>query len=229
MKTILVTGHKGTIGSILMNGLKEEFNLKGCDFPKTDLTNYDSVLRAFENCHMAIHLAWNSTTENATNWEYDENNSLMFYNIYKGAIKKGIKRIIMASSVHVCNIYTHAATSGNDLITVGHPLGPAGPYGANKLFMEELGKIASLLGLEVICLRFGGINREDRVSRNNIIENKIWLSKNDCCRLIRSCITAEKVPGNFTIIHAVSNNTGKWHDTSNPFNWQPVDDAFKQG
>jgi len=227
MKSILITGHKGTIGSILMDELSEEFDLKGCDFPEIDLTDYNSVLSALENCYMVIHLAWNGTSENMQNWEYDQNNSLLFYNIFKGAVEKGIKRVIMASSVHVCDLYNHSTSTDNSLITVGHYSGPARPYGANKLFMEALGKMTSQLGPEVICIRFGGINKEDRIYPDDIVENKIWLSKNDCCRLIKSCILAEAVPNKFTIIHAISNNTGKLHDVSNPFNWEPVDDAFK--
>jgi hypothetical protein len=51
------------------------------------------------------------------------------------------------------------------------------------------------------------------------------LSHRDCVSLVSSCIDADEVPFNFTILYGVSDNKDIVHDLSNPFGWQPKDAA----
>jgi len=80
-------------------------------------------------------------------------------------------------------------------------------------------------GLEVICIRFGGVNPENAVTEKVLAEEplspKIWFYHKDCIDLVRACIEAESVPNNFSIVYGVSDNPGRIHDITNPFGWNP--------
>lgn len=215
---ILVTGYKGTIGTVVMNGLGDRYRVRGVDLPEYDLTDLSNVIAALECPTDAIlHFAWNANTENFRNRSYDYHNTLMFYNVYKAALEKGVKRVIMASSLHTIRFYPKV---GRNQVIAADSL-----YGANKIFLEEMGKVYAYQGLEVVCIRFGGVNKGDEIDASEVMFDKIWLSHGDCCSLMAKCLQAVEVPNNFVIVDAVSNNYGRLHDTKNPFGWSPVDDS----
>ena len=94
--------------------------------------------------------------------------------------------------------------------------------------MEALGRFyAKYHRLEVVCIRFGGVNKEDTPSIQEEAYRKIWLSHRDCIELVKTCIEAARIPDNFQIISGISNNSQRVHDYSNPFGWVPKDDADK--
>ena len=77
-------------------------------------------------------------------------------------------------------------------------------------------------GLEVICIRFGGVNEKDEVKFNeDPLYDKVLLYKKDFVQLIRMCIEVEKVPNNFAVFHAVSNMKGRVHALENFLGWKP--------
>jgi NAD+ dependent glucose-6-phosphate dehydrogenase len=220
MKKILITGHKGTIGQILMRGLHNRYSVRGADLPEFDLVDPESVAQALTPApDTVIHLAWDVHAENFRNGRYDARNSEMFFNIFQQAAAKGVKRVIVASSIHADSKVLRTAQ--------GNPL-PDSPYGANKVFMETLGRVYACSGLEVICIRFGGVNASDTIDPTEEAFAQVWLSHRDCCSLIHRCIDADYFPDNFTVVTAVSNNPGRYHDTSNPFGWIPVDSSKNQ-
>lgn len=87
--------------------------------------------------------------------------------------------------------------------------------------MEALGRYYATWGLEVICVRFGGVNPANKPPKNAFWENAVWLSHEDCIAMMDACIKADSVPNNFAVFYAVSNNKDKIHDTSNTFGWEP--------
>lgn len=221
MKRIVITGAEGVIGTILRKALTE-YDITPLDISNIDLRNYESLLEVFPQHDAVIHLAWNAKAESSINGGYDPDNSLMTNNVYRAAIETGVPRVIMASSVHAHNPPREHASKL--LSPYGEPV-PDSPYGANKVFIEALGKqYANNHNLEVICLRLGGINQMDKVfAHDNDYERSIWLSHNDCTDLIKKCLEAEYVPRNYQIINAVSNNGNSIYDYSNPFGWVPND------
>lgn len=102
---------------------------------------------------------------------------------------------------------------------------PDTPYGATKIYIESLGKyFARKYKIEVICIRFGGINSKDEIIyREDPNYDKVWLSSRDCVNLIKKCIEAKKKPSNFLILYGVSDNINRIHNISNPFGWKPKD------
>lgn len=221
MKKILITGVNGTIGTVIKNNLKD-YDITPVDFPETDVKQYNNLLKIFPGHDAVIHLAWDTNTENFRSGKINTDNALMFYNIYNAALETKIPRVIMASSVHADNFYIWKEKK---LLTVDKIIGPDSPYGASKVFMESLGRYYAQKGLEVVCIRFGGVNLEDKINIEEENFDKVWLSHRDCIELIKKCINAEKIPNNFQIIYAVSNNSSRIHDHSNSLGWEPKDDS----
>ena len=101
---------------------------------------------------------------------------------------------------------------------------PDSPYGANKCMIEALGRYyAHAKDLEVICIRFGGVNRDDQPPASPPSERQVWFSQQDCASLIASCLQAENIPNGFAIVYGISANDGLVQDLSNPFGWEPND------
>jgi hypothetical protein len=96
-----------------------------------------------------------------------------------------------------------------------------------KVGMEALGRYFASQGLEVVCIRFGGVNPKNIPAENPTYERAVWLSHRDCASLIDSILKADTIPNNFVIVYGVSNNPERIHDIVNPFGWMPQDSAQK--
>lgn len=210
---VAVTGGKGTIGTVLQKGLTS-YNITSLDRPKVDVREYHSLKKHFGGIDAVIHLAFHS----GKNRLYDSENSLMAFNVYQAALDAKVRRVIMASSVHADDFYTW---KGPGKLTTEEIPVPASPYGADKVFMESLGRYYAKRGLEVICVRFGRVTSANKPPEDDYWETAVWLSNEDCINMIEACLTAEKVPDNFAVFYAVSNNKNRVHDTANPFGWSP--------
>jgi len=103
MKKIAITGSNGVIGEILMTGLKSKYKLLGLNHSNCDVANYSELLKQTQSCDIIIHLAWDTKRENCNNKKYLKKNTTMYENVYKVALKNGVKRVILASSVHADN------------------------------------------------------------------------------------------------------------------------------
>lgn len=222
MKKIIITGHKGIIGTVLTNGLSKlshEYEIKGLDLPETDMTDFDMVKAAIAGSDAVIHLAWDTTSERIGSGRMDPANSQMFFNVYRAALdlERNRPRVIMASSVHADEFRNHetaALLSPHDL-----PI-PNGPYGASKVHMEALGRYFATQGLEVVCIRFGGVSPTNDCWKGPKDE-LVYLHHEDCISLIKTILEAPVVPNNFAILYGISDNAGRIHDISNPFGWVP--------
>lgn len=216
---ILVTGSGGVIGSVLQNKL--DHIITYFDLPDFDARDYRQLLEMARGHDAIVHLAWDTSTDNFRSDHLNQENILKTFNVYKAAVEAGVSRVVMASSVHA-DKFTDRRITGL-LKPYDLPL-PDSPYGAGKVMMEALGRYyADTKGLEVICIRFGGVNSEDLPPEGPNSERQVWLSHNDCSRLVAACLEAPNIPGNFQIIYGVSDNVNRIHDNSNPLGWEPVD------
>lgn len=224
MKTIFLTGSKGKIGTVIRKQVPE-YSYVNFDLPDNDAKDYEKLAASMKGSDVAIHLAWNTKTDNWLNNNVDPNDLLMTYNVYKAAYETGLHRVIMASSIHINDLLLW---KGGGPIKPSDPISPDSPYGASKAFMEALGKFYAKEGLEVVCVRFMGLNSNNKPStptKKDPLAKKKWFSHRDCGNLIRSIISAPTVPNNFAVVYGVSNNTGVPVDTSNPFGWSPEDNS----
>ncbi|HYH75106.1 MAG TPA: NAD(P)-dependent oxidoreductase [Candidatus Saccharimonadales bacterium] len=221
MSKVLIVGSGGTIGKVLKDKLPHETT--DFDLPHFDAEEYKHLYQKAQGHDAIVHLAWDFERDGWLAENLNPDNTLISYNVYQAAVDAGVKRVIMASSVHA-DKFIRRETPGL-LRPYDLPL-PDSPYGAGKVLMESLGRYyADAKGLEVICIRFGGVNKQDVPPETPPTERQVWLSHRDCAALVQACIDAPTIPDNYAIVYAVSNNTGRLHDTSNPFGWQAQDGA----
>lgn len=221
---IAITGSEGTISTVLKKGLAEEYEITPIDILiGTDVRDYQQLLKAIHNHQAIIHLAWNPKLENWRSQTIDPDNATMFTNAYNAALEAGVPRIVMASSIHADNFY---GWQGGNLMSPYQTPEPQNPYGKDKVIMEEMGRDFAAKGLEVVCIRFGGINPTNKAPVKSLPQDMAsWLSHNDCISLVDLILKAQSVPNNFAIVYGVSNNQGRIHDVSNPFGWVPQEKA----
>jgi nucleoside-diphosphate-sugar epimerase len=146
---ILVTGHRGYIGSRLSSSLIE----RGCSVIGIDLKDNKNILYHLSNIKEKVdtifHLAAiPSVSYSVENPSYSlMQNVLGTSTVLEWAMKNNVNRVVFSSS---------AAIYGN-----GN--GPTSPYGLHKLMSEKECKLYSdLYGLDVVCLRYFNVYSEDQ-------------------------------------------------------------------
>lgn len=214
---VLISGSGGRIGQLLVRGLAHQ--VTEFDLPECDARSLDRFAEAATGHDALVHLAWNTESENAYNGAIDADNVLMAFNAYRAAQRSGVRRVVMASSVHADRV---SGPSEGLLVASCVPT-PDSPYGASKVFVEALGRHFADRGLEVVAVRFGGVDRHASVRDfpDRGPPNPEWLSHADCVALVDACLTAPEVPGGYAVLYAVSDNPGRVHDLTNPFGWLP--------
>lgn len=223
MRTILITGSEGIIGSVLRRGLGDKYRISGVDLPG-DISCYEVLWEQMPGVDTVIHLARRFSPADPVERRmriYPENVQIDI-NVFTAVVEAQVKRLIMASSVHADH---HRDPTAVEPFTVPGSYHPATPYGVYKLIEEEVGKsLSKQFGFEFIGVRFGGVTQDDSVKTGEG-QTATWLSHDDLVSAIDSCLTIESVPGRSTVFYAVSNNADRIHDTTNPFGWRPKDDS----
>ncbi|HVS02768.1 MAG TPA: NAD(P)-dependent oxidoreductase, partial [Thermoanaerobaculia bacterium] len=159
-KKILVTGSSGTIGRIVCGRL-EDFEVTRFDLPEHDARDYEDLAGLSRGHDVLVHLAWDTATESWRSGDISLDNQLMTVNAYEAALRTGVPRVIMASSVHADD---YSGWTGAELMKATAVPAPDSPYGASKVFMEALGRYYAKQGLEVVCVRFMGVTPDGRPS-----------------------------------------------------------------
>ena len=218
---IAITGAKGVVGTALINNLDpKKFDVTPIDLPEYDASDQGQLVEATKGHDALVHLAWKSLRDNYSSGSIDTMNDQMLFNAYQAAVINQIPRVIMASSNHA---HRHDIRDKDGMIRSSiEPPVPDSPYGAEKVFMEALGRyFANTHSLEVICLRIGNVNSENKPKPDSPRDPLRWLSHKDLGRLVTCCLGAKSIPDNFQIVYGVSNQ--KVFDWSNPFGYVPQD------
>ncbi|MBI3573109.1 MAG: NAD(P)-dependent oxidoreductase [Candidatus Kerfeldbacteria bacterium] len=224
-KRVAITGGEGAIGLILQAGLSSQHQLLSIDKSASGVgqinidREFDKLTAVIANYDVIIHLAWDMREDYPKELTLPTNKA-MAENMFQAAIKAKVPRVIIASSVHA-DSYSDGKPGENI-----HPTQnrfPDSPYGASKLYIENLGHyFAHKHGLEVICIRFGGVNEENEVRfQEDPLYDRVLLYHEDCIELVDQCITVDNVPENFAVLYAVSNNINRVHSLDNFLNWKP--------
>jgi uronate dehydrogenase len=139
--------------------------------------------------------------------------------VLDAALRRGIRRVILASSDHAVGMWEREA--GCDLQVDIRPR-PDTFYGVAKVAVEALGQLyADRFGLEVVSLRIGTCRPQPRYRR----ELSSWLSPGDAARLLDASLSGEVL--GHVIAYGISANTRAWWDlsTAKALGYEPQDNS----
>jgi uronate dehydrogenase len=220
MQRVLLTGAAGGVGGRLRALLKPLYpDLRLSDiktppdlgpgerFVAADLAALDQVEAAVDGMEGIVHLGGHSVEGP---WETIlQSNIIGCYNLFEAARRKGVKRVVFASSNHAVGFYPRHRRIGTD-VTVR----PDSRYGVSKAFGEALGALyADKHGLRVLCLRIGHV-LEAPVDRRRL---SIWLSPDDLVQLVR--IGLEHPELRYEVFYGASNNERSFWDNSRAYSY----------
>lgn len=237
MTNVGITGAAGGIGSMLVDGLGDQYELTlfdvdievrkkyGDDHNKVvaDFSDAKAIAGLFDGLDVVIHLAASSSDRSP--WERVlPHNIVATYNVFEEARRAGVGRIVFASSNHVQNGIAMADTSTSltpfyekrrGYIRLDDPPTPTSIYGVSKLFGENLGWLYHKRhGIRFVGLRIGATGPSDNVGRSIGTEREsyiraMFMSKRDCIEAFRRAI---KVDAEFLVAYAISDNDNRIFD-----------------
>jgi nucleoside-diphosphate-sugar epimerase len=249
MKTIVITGAAGNLGSKLREALAGRYELRLFDkeahgdpeITACDLSVWsDAWADLFQGAQAVVHLAANPKAD--ASWEeLLAPNIDALVNVFHASARAGVRRVIVASSNHVMGGYQNdcgpgqltsdlSPRPGTKYFAHGAPR-DSSAYAATKLFAERLGRwFADQFRLSVIAVRIGwvrpGENRsEDLPTDRGDWFRQMWLSNRDFCNLMERCLEADEAI-RFEVVNGMSNNRGMPWDlehTRQVLGYQPQD------
>jgi uronate dehydrogenase len=129
------------------------------------------------------------------------------YNLFEAARRKGVERVVFASSNHAVGFYPRHRRIGTD-VTVR----PDSRYGVSKAFGEALGALyADKHGLRVLCVRIGHV-LDAPIDKRRLA---IWISPEDLVQLVR--IGLEHPDLRYEIFYGASHNERAWWDNARAY------------
>jgi uronate dehydrogenase len=228
MKTVLITGATGDVGTHLSRELAGKYKLrlsdkrplkapKGQTFVKADISKMSEALKITKGVDAIVHLGGYSVEGK---WESIlQANIIGCYNVFEAARKNGVKRIIFPTSNHAVGFYRRDQTIDHRV----YPK-PDSRYGVSKVFGEALGSLyADKYGMQMYMIRIGNVGPAPLDKRRL----SIWISPRDIAQLVS--IGIEHPDIRFEIVYGISGNQRAWYDNSNAFRlgYKPQDDSEK--
>lgn len=229
MKTILITGASGDVGTHLRRELAGKYRLRVSDlrdlkkinkdeqFVRADFSKMSDAMKITKGVDAVVHLGGYSVEGP---WEGILNaNFVGCYNVFEAARRNGVKRILFPTSNHAVGYYPRGQTIDHRV----YPK-PDSRYGVSKVFGEALGSLyADKYGMQVFCMRIGNVGPTPIDKRRLAI----WFSPRDLAQLVEIGI---EHPGiRFEIVYGISGNTRAWYDNSNAqrLGYKPRDNSEK--
>jgi uronate dehydrogenase len=227
VKTVLITGAAGDVGTHLRRELAGRYRLRlsdikalaplgaGEEFMRGDVADLDAMLEVTRGADAIVHLGAFSVEGD---WPTIlQANIAGTYNVFEAARRNGVKRIVFATSNHAVGFYRRDETIDHRV----YPK-PDSRYGVSKVFGEALGSLYSdKYGLEVFNIRIGNVNPKP-VDKRRL---SIWISPRDIAQLVSIGIDHPDI--RFEIVYGVSANRRSWYDNSNAhrLGYRPMDDS----
>lgn len=228
MKKLVLTGAGGRLGSYLREPLSKMCDelvstdwvedidtlYPGESYVKADLGSLEQMEAVLEDADMVVHFgaigdeaAWDAILHS---------NIIGAYNVWEAAARKGLRRVVYASSIHAVGMYPKTQRIDTEV-----PHRPDTYYGLAKCFAEDLGSLYwDKKGIESVHLRI-----LSAAQVNNPRSLGTWLSYDDLIHLVERAITTP-ITG-FSIVYGVSNNDRATVDNHKAsfLGYQPKDNA----
>jgi uronate dehydrogenase len=224
---ILLTGAAGKLGQLLREALAPDAEILrvsdiaplGPPAPREEVVVCDlaDAAAVYGMCQGVDAIMHFGGIAGETEWpELLHANIIGVANIYEGARRAGVDRVIFASSNHATGLYPT-----DERLSHLTPPRPDSLYGLTKAFGEDVAAhYAYKHGIRSFCLRIGSCAPKPRNRR----ALSTWLSYPDLLRLINVGLGADYI---FEIVYGVSNNTRSWWDISaaRRLGYEPQDNA----
>ena len=216
-KKVALTGAGGIVGGILRKELQQrDVNLRsaggrkplepivpGEDIMHGDLRQPAVVDRLLQGVDVLIHLAGTSLERPLP--EIIENNLVGLYQVYEGARRNKVRRVIFASSNHAFGMY-----SVKDKLALDAPFRPDGFYGLSKVWGEAMARMYwDKHGIEGISVRIGTAMGTPPTDPRQL---STWFGTEDLVHLMLQCINVPDV--GYLAVWGVSNNTRSYWDNT---------------
>jgi uronate dehydrogenase len=212
----------------LILGLRDPTKLKDerYEIKRADVSDIESLKEAMKGIDVVLNLAGNASPQAEFN-DLIEPNIIGTYNVLEAARLSGVKRVIMASSVHAVKGYHES-----ELVKEFDSPKPENFYGATKAFVEAMCHVYSKkFNLSCIAIRIGAYisdNMRETVclTRDNY---DYVISQRDMAQLFHKTIIAP-LTLKYAILHGSSDNAKKKLDlkcTKKLVNYAPEDDSHK--
>ncbi len=227
MKTILITGAAGDVGTHLRRELAGKYTLRVSDlrslkkinkeeeFVRADISKFADALRITKGVDAIVHLGGYSVEGP---WKGILNANIVgCYNVFEAARRNGVKRILFPTSNHATGFYRRDQTIDHRV----YPR-PDSRYGVSKVFGEALASLyADKYGMEMFCMRIGNVNPTP-IDKRRL---SILFTPRDLAQLVT--IGIEHPAIRFEIVYGVSKNKRSWYDNSNAYRlgYKPQDDS----
>ena len=207
LKKIVLTGAAGRLGSYLREPLTKMTDelvstdivddigklYTGETYHKADLASLDQMEAVIEGADMVVHFG--AIGDEAPFETILGPNIIGAYNVWEAAYRKGVRRVVYASSVHAVGM--HSRTEG---IGLDAPHKPDTFYGLAKCFAEDLASLYwDKRGIESVCMRIFSCAQV-----NNARALGTWLSYDDLIHMVEQAITTPVTK--FTVVYGISNN-----------------------
>ena len=208
---VLITGSAGAIGTAVIEGMKDRYELRGFDLQPTatlddfavgDVADYDAVLAAAEGMDAIVHLG--GVPRAGSPWEdVLQSNIRGTRNVLEAARVNGVRRVAYASrgGVLPASIYPRSVQRNADMKPFGET-----EYSVSKVFGEAIGWMYSQVhGIEFVAVRIGNFKR-DRPQP----EHPHHLSHGDAARVFEAAVAHPGVK--FEIVFDVSDSNWPLYD-----------------
>lgn len=229
MKMIALSGAGGQLGSVVRAALVARGVplrsaagsrplvplVEGEDVMHGDLRDPATVDRLLDGVDVLIHFAGTSVERPLP--EIIDNNLRALVEVYEGARRQGVRRVVFASSNHAIGMYPVTDHLGLDCA-----LRPDGFYGLSKVWGEALARMYwDKHGIESICVRIGSCVERPTEPRHL----STWFGHRDLLHFLDRCVQAQDV--GFITVWGVSANTRSWWDNSGAerLGYQPTQNA----
>ena len=226
---ILITGAAGRIGTMLRPRLARpgrvlrlldvaqvEEPTEGEEVVEASVTDLAALEEACAGVDAVVHLGAES---GEAPWaRIAEVNIGGTYTVYEAARRRGVPRVVFASSNHAVGFTPRDVDPAPDYLFPA----PDTYYGVSKVTGEALGSLYHhRYGMDVVCLRI--LSCFERPSGLRMLAT--WLSPADVGRLVTASLEVPS-PG-FRVVWGVSANTRAWFrmDEARALGYEPQDDA----
>jgi nucleoside-diphosphate-sugar epimerase len=228
-RRVVVTGAAGRIGRAIAPLLPPSWDMECTDrvaghgIGVLDVTEPGACARAFRSADAVVHLA--AVPDPAASWDdLLPVNIVGAYEVAQAAADCGVRRLVLASSLHAVSATPDATQS-----RAADPPRPGNLYGATKAWIEALGAwIAATTSTSVVALRIGYF-AEQRPDAATVSARDLsaWLSPRDAAELVRAAVEATELQ--FVVANGISANryrVADLADTVRQLGYSPVDDAW---